>query len=1136
MKSEVITLADQEARNRIKNDIKTNLIVEAGAGSGKTTEMSNRIVALLESGYRTIGEIAAITFTNKAANELQHRVHARLESVYRETGNEIIRDSLENYHLCFIGTIHAFCGKLLRERPIEAGVDPGFDEIDEAEDLAIRDKIWEDYVFSADDEGKELLDILNVLNIKVAALKNYLRIVCDNQDVEFNLGYEDKIDMECINVQINKVFDALDEFMQMAKHDLPEGITLSSDGLDGMQKSILMFLRKTKNRDDLSLEEKVRLLNRYTTASSAKVTQKCWSDDKELKKRAKEIGIEMEELREAAILPLFNTIKTYAYNKVFIPFVEKTKAYYTQYKKQTGKMNFQDLLILTNRMLKESVDARMHFQDKYKTLLVDEFQDTDPIQAQILMFLTGEELEEKRWDSLTPYPGSLFVVGDPKQSIYAFRRADIEIYEKFKQLVIQKGGALVELTTNFRASKDLGLWYNETFSHIFSQVVSTEQSFRMQATFSDLQAINASLENTLSGVYLKKVAAKQKAEVQYLEFLAVKEMIEMVVGKKEITTSTITNENGNIKLQYNTRNIQYKDIMILTMKKAQLTQLSNDLSNSGIPIKAVGADVIQKTPTFSILSNVIKMLAYPEENGYLYRVMVCEPFHFKDDELARFRQLGGWINIYSNIEKLMQENEENPDDLSLLEAISGCFKKLKRLAKLSKVLPSTALIERIAEELGLHEKLIEGTQQITEIGSYSSLLEQLRLKPLQSLWGLDVFMTELSNLIATGLEEEIDIQGGDYDAVRIMNVHKSKGLEAPIIILAGSYSGNFQSPSLYIERSASVSEEALFKGHISLNSDPDKQFNKDRISSNYWGDVEEISSKKHSMEFDRLIYVAATRARNALIVFSSENTSDPWDKLGIRIENSAEEIGEIADSMVPEVVHEIEDKEREVKANSKTEEVTISGIEKNRNIVFNENELTYKVIVPSKADESVCQMVDALDGIEICDFDNIFIELKLSETTDEELSSTVFGTNIHRLFEAVINGNVSMDDLLTQMSANYKDATQMMEVFKVTKERFSASTLYSRIQNAEEVHCEVPFAYKKQEEDTEITYYINGTIDLVFKENGAWKIVDYKTCNRNHDKNTLYNKYRGQLELYKEAWRTCTGFDNVTAELFFVEK
>jgi len=90
--------------------------------------------------------------------------------------------------------------------------------------------------------------------------------------------------------------------------------------------------------------------------------------------------------------------------------------------------------------------------------------------------------------------------------------------------------------------------------------------------------------------------------------------------------------------------------------------------------------------------------------------------------------------------------------------------------------------------------------------------------------------------------------------------------------------------------------------------------------------------------------------------------------------------------------------------------------------------------------------------------------------------------------------------------------------------------------NAEEVHCEVPFAYKKQEEDTEITYYINGTIDLVFKENGAWKIVDYKTCNRNHDKNTLYNKYRGQLELYKEAWRTCTGFDNVTAELFFVEK
>ena len=1130
MKTELIILGDQQGRHRIKSDIKTNLIVEAGAGSGKTTEMANRIVALLENGYRKIDEIAAITFTNKAANELKHRVYAKLESVYKDTRSDIILDSIENYHLCFIGTIHSFCSKLLRERPIEASVDPNFQEIEESEDLLIRNKIWQDYVTYADEEVKKLLDVLNVLNINVEALKNFLKIVCDNQDVVFNFNSQDQVDMVYIGDEINRIFNKLNHFINSIKDDLPEGINLDSDNLDGMQKSILTFLRKTKNRDNLSLEEKVALLNKFVSKSSSKVVQIRWSSETILKKRAKEIGLEMDELRECEIVSLFNSIKIYAYNKVFIPFVEKTKPYYTDYKKKTGKMNFQDLLIYTNNMLKDSVDVRMHFQNKYKTILVDEFQDTDPIQAQMLMYLTGKELTEKRWDYITPNEGSLFVVGDPKQSIYAFRRADIEIYEKFKELVVEKGGALVELTTNFRASQTLGSWYNKTFSQTFKQDYDEKMGIT-QAKFSELQAINSFLPNTIDGVCCKNIAASKKEEVEGLESEEIKKIIEHLVQNKEITTSTITTEDGKVKLEYNSRKIQYKDIMILTMKKSQLTRLSKDLSSFGLKVKAIGDDVVNHTPTFKILAQIVKMFARPEENAQLYRVMISKPFYFKDNELARFSQLGGRFNINIDIKKLIEENKENNDDISLLERIRECFDILKKFNRYSKELPSAAFIEKIAEELSLQESIISNSKPMIEMGSFSSLIEQIRLKPLQDLWGLDIFLSELLNLIKTGMDKEIDLEGGDYDAVRIMNVHKCKGLEAPIIILAGSYSGNFPNPSLCIERTINENEEVFFKGHISLDANPEKTFSRDRIISNEWNNVERKSVEKHNKEFDRLIYVAATRARNALIVMNSDNRTNPWNTLSIKINRTVEEVLELNEDMLQETLFTLVNNNLN-DSGKDCEKISLREIDKNRNAFFNENEATYKSITPSNSDDIFMPPEDI--GTDY--FEHIDIGLSSNIAIHDEVEAMDFGKNIHKLFETMIKETLNIDEFISYIAKNYSNYNFMESIFKDAIEKFCATNLYSRIKNSDEVYCEVPFAYKMKSRDAGLDYYVNGIIDLVFKEDGMWRVVDYKTCDRNHDKQVLYNQYKGQLVWYKQAWEACTGFNNVTAEILFVEK
>ena len=137
-------LSDQEARDQVKSFLDTNIILEASAGSGKTSAMAARFLALLESGRCEISEIVAITFTKKAANELKERIRKELN----RTGNPMARE----LHQSFIGTIHAFSSKLLRERPVEAGVDPQFQELEEGEDDRIRDAVWDEYVMNADQQ------------------------------------------------------------------------------------------------------------------------------------------------------------------------------------------------------------------------------------------------------------------------------------------------------------------------------------------------------------------------------------------------------------------------------------------------------------------------------------------------------------------------------------------------------------------------------------------------------------------------------------------------------------------------------------------------------------------------------------------------------------------------------------------------------------------------------------------------------------------------------------------------------------------------------------------------------------------------------------------------------------------------
>src|SRR6186713_2579340 len=219
---------DQESRRTIREELLTNILVEAGAGSGKTQMLAERMAAGVAAGVYQIEHLAAVTFTRKAASELRGRFHLALEAQLTECrpgssdpGNAVRVDRLQcalgNLERFFAGTIHSFCARLLRERPVESGVSPGFSELDEVQDLELRKRVWREFITSAREAGDPDVAALLEAEIKPKDLDSAFATVCDNDDVEFPPG-----DGACPDPK--PVAKALDKFWKTFQKHMPSSI------------------------------------------------------------------------------------------------------------------------------------------------------------------------------------------------------------------------------------------------------------------------------------------------------------------------------------------------------------------------------------------------------------------------------------------------------------------------------------------------------------------------------------------------------------------------------------------------------------------------------------------------------------------------------------------------------------------------------------------------------------------------------------------------------------------------------------------------------------------------------------------------------------------------------------------------
>ncbi|WP_010283216.1 UvrD-helicase domain-containing protein [Bacillus timonensis] len=1055
-------IVDQVARDKISTVLNQNFLVEAGAGSGKTTSLVDRMVNLIYTGAANINEIVAITFTKKAADELKMRFLTALEKRGKEEKDVDIKirleDALQNIEQSFIGTVHSFCARLLRERPVEGGLDVNFSELEDAEDDNIAEVAWYVFMQNLEQDNPQKAKIIKDLGLDDKELTNRFCKMKNYPDVEWVSDDVEKPNLEDV---FHRFLSLLKEASRCIPKDHPKG-------LDTLQEAIEKALRQSRynDRTDSLMIYIFRLFDKKLS-----VTQYKWSS----KEDAKEYQARISDFFEAHIQPLLVSWSEYCYPFVIDLFQGAMKEY-EKIKQERSLMNFQDLLMRTAALLKSNSEVRLYFQRKYQRLLVDEFQDTDPLQAKIMFYLTGEDVTEEDWTKCKPRSGSLFVVGDPKQAIYRFRRADIDIYNLVKDLIEVHGGEVLQLIMNFRTVDTVTSILNQIFhEHL------PEKETVFQAAYRPLYSFKEDEGSSLAGIkrlVLSDEYAKNKSTT-------------LDEDAKSITAS--------IKQLMNDGH-EPREFMILTRQKEGIDVYATNLEEAGIPVSVSGEIEIGTIQEFQDLILLLDAIVDTTNQISFVAALRSVWFGMSDEELFQWRQAGGAFSLYAQIPQDLDEETK----LHFQDALS----KLQQYVKWKASFSPLVAIKKIIEDISLYPLFAAKRYGIREMTNLLQIFEALRIKEEEEA----TTFTQAVEFVKQQIEEKTKVINleEDENAVRIMNVHKAKGLESSIVFLA--FPGKKTEIRKHIWSHIRREEESstgyfMFGRKHGTTTKPVAQ-------PLHWEDYLTSEEAYLLAEEIRILYVAATRAEKALIIstFESKNDKNPWNLL---LEG------------LPEVGG------MEITEHSMDKPFT-TGI----------------TITKNEYQEETRGLLEWIDDRKISSFSTYSpTEAKQDifrlQIEREEGGGQTWGTAIHEVFEKVVKGEEMEQVILPTLKTNEISLGRLDEVEQAVH-RFKQSMIWAELQIADIVLTEVPFSIKIEANDplyvqvqtgTQAdTIFVNGIIDLVYKLNDTWKIVDYKTDRPKDIANLpeLTKYYRNQIELYQQIWERITGEKVIDKHLYFV--
>ncbi|MGG3466798.1 UvrD-helicase domain-containing protein [Neobacillus pocheonensis] len=1055
-------VSDQDARDKIKFELGTNFLVEAGAGSGKTTSLVDRMVNLIYTGAAEIQEIVAITFTRKAADELKVRFQSKLEEAWKkETDFDLkfrLGEALQNIERCFLGTVHSFCGKLLRERPIEAQLDLTFKELEEEDDWDILEEAWQQHLQTLMSKAPSQFDQFDEMGIAVDQLIPWLRRLKEFSDVDWVTDLVHK-------PELRSKYQSFMLLINEAKKCIPE--KEPERGYDALQKAILTAIQKARFIDPSKEKDIISIFSLFD--KNLKPTFNRWESKEEANFYFDKIGA----VFEGEIKPLLKAWKEYCHPKI-VDFINRALLSYEGLKKQRSMLNFQDLMMHTSKLLRENPEVRRYFQEKYRYLLVDEFQDTDPIQAEIMFFLTGEDSNEKIWTKCKPKPGSLFVVGDPKQAIYRFRRADIDTYNRVKLLMEEHSGEVLQMTTNFRTLDTVTIVLNKIFEKHLPKVETV-----YQAAYRPLISYHKDQGSQFSGVKRLSVPANFKMKE------------EVILKDAENIAATIHD--------LITQGYKAKDFMVLTRYNDGVAVYAKMIEDIGIPVSISGEVIMGETREFQDLWILLKTFMDPADEVSFVAVLRGIFFGFSDEELYQWRMNNGRFSIYAKVPPELSQEIKAKFEFALA--------KLQLCQKWIRTLSPTAAIEKIIEEIGFYPLLLKNGHGKRTYKSLLQMIEALRKQEVAGNTGYKQIVGALADRIfertvVANIEEEAD-------AVRIMNVHKAKGLEAPIVFLA--HPQKSVNPESFLSQHIKR-EDQVSKGYFTFSTE--NGFGAKEVAIPLEWEIHKAEELKYLVEEElRIIYVAATRAEKAVIISSNGgNKKNPWNIL-FETEN-------IEELEIPELVGS--------ENNDSTTEITLSD---------------FQAKTGSKnawIEESIMKTYERWTPTMDKDYSEVTIEREAGGGKE-------WGTLVHDVFEKAVQGYDVSHFIKTAVHKHKLPVEREKEVIAYLN-NLQTSSIWEEMQTAEKVLTEVPFTFKVEKDhplysfitdnqEDHHPFFVKGIIDLIYQKDGRWTIVDYKTDRAKHmeDYEKLQDFYRGQLTFYRHAWEALTGEKVAREYLYFLE-
>ena len=1080
------------------NHGKGNALVSASAGSGKTFVVIERIIRLIIEEGVGVDEILAVTFTKLAAQEMKDKLRSALTKKYLQEGDSRLKEQLDLVSSSDISTIHSFCSKLIKKYFYVLGVDYLSRVVDESEKKALEERaVSELFERLYDLHDEDFLSLIPSFSSgrTDSGLKSVVKSLYDYAESE---GGIDKVEEKTLSTYKNAFTLIKREYKPELELTARVYGNLFGDLSEKFSEDLVRreYAEKLKNYcNELLLSTDYfdffeRNIGFSTTLPSGKSKQP--DEQAQLKvvvdgfrnaiKEPIEVFSVSKTVREERVLSSEQTVKK------LINLVRLYGEEYKKIKREENAVDFNDLEKLALALLQDQ-SVQSEVRNTYKYVFVDEYQDVNAVQEEIINLISKD---------------NAFLVGDSKQSIYAFRGCNPSYFKQKYDRFTRGEGTAIPLDNNFRSAKNIIDAVNGIFSPIMKEDFGGTDyknnpmvygggylDFDGKAEIHQiLKTEKEEIAEIERGVYSVKnsTESKKKAELSAEAKLVIKLAMD-TLGKPYYDVKE-KNETKRYK------QVGFGDICILLRSVGGGSKLAEEivtgLSSMGIPVTSSVKKTIESYPEIKVLVNLIKLLSCADRDVPLATVMI-HLFGFSENELSTVRTLGGTgrdVSFYNCVHKVANEKS------NLGSRVKKFLAWLDDKRLIAEFLSVQEVVNGIVKETGYLAKILAspyGKQRLKRIERFLSE---------GTVNGKALKVCEFESHLDSALEDMAVLESSGEDTVKVMTMHASKGLEYPVVIIAGtskSFNTADRRGSVISMRDFGVAVKSYNQDNMTVSENTVRALLKRRLR------------KESAVEELRLFYVALTRAKCYLHVIV--NGKD------VKSQNDLTEANRMSDFLLngttPVTIYNPQD----ILLDDRLEGVTVAGAPRTESYI-NEivNNLSYRYPYENEIEIPVKSSVSDVNsgGDEYYKRTDLFGD-----------SSSEKGTAYHKFFELIdfynYNGKSDLEYFVSQGLMSEGDASHI-DVDKVG--RVLSLKLFEDIKDhalyKERKFCQLVPASKLLSREVSGSVLIQGILDLVAVKGGEAVLIDYKISTIESDVD-LVKAYKTQLELYGYALEKILG-------------